>query len=76
MIFGLIAYGLAAWRFPEGYPGHSTAGYVTAGVLTAVVFFLSLLAHELSHALVARRNGQDVEGITLWLLGEIGRAHV
>lgn len=75
MIFGLIAYGLAAWRFPEGYPGHSTAGYVTAGVLTAVVFFLSLLAHELSHALVARRNGQDVEGITLWLLGGVARLH-
>lgn len=73
VIFGLIAYGLAAWRFPNAYPGHSTAGYVTAGMLTAVVFFVSLLAHELSHALVARRNGQEVEGITLWLLGGVAR---
>lgn len=75
VIFGLIAYGLAAWRFPQAYSGHSTAAYVTAGLLTAVVFFASLLAHELSHALVARRNGQEVEGITLWLLGGVARLH-
>ena len=33
----------------------------------------SLLAHELAHSLVARRNGVRVDGITLWLLGGVSR---
>lgn len=73
VIFGLIAYGLSAERFPDAYPGRSTFAYVVAGLLAAGVFFLSLLAHELSHALVARRGGQQVEGITLWLFGGVAR---
>lgn len=75
VIFGLITYGLTAERFPTVYPGRSTAAYLAAGLLAAVVFFASLLAHELSHALVARRNGQQVEGITLWLFGGVARLH-
>ena len=54
MIFALLAWGLAASRFPAAYPHYGTAAYVAAGLLTAVAFFASLLAHELSHALVAR----------------------
>jgi Zn-dependent protease len=37
------------------------------------VFFLALLAHEVSHAMVALRNGLPVEGITLWLFGGVAR---
>jgi Zn-dependent protease/predicted transcriptional regulator len=44
-----------------------------AGVIAALVFFLGLLAHELSHAVLARRNGLVVEGITLWLFGGVAR---
>ena len=73
VIFALIAWGLAASRFPAVYPEYGTGAYVTAAVLTAVVFFASLLAHEMSHALVARRNGLGVEDITLWLFGGVAR---
>jgi Zn-dependent protease/CBS domain-containing protein len=38
-----------------------------------VAYIASLLAHELAHSLVARRNGVEVEGITLWLLGGVSR---
>src|SRR5215472_13935321 len=73
VIFGLIAYGLAAGRFPTAYPGRSWWAYAEAGVSAALVFFAGLLAHEVSHALVARRNGQTVEDITLWLFGGVAR---
>ncbi|MGH3967911.1 MAG: site-2 protease family protein, partial [Mycobacterium sp.] len=38
-----------------------------------VLFVLSLLAHEMAHAIVAQRNGIEVDGITLWLLGGVAR---
>lgn len=52
-------------------PGRSTAVYAAAGLITAVVFLVSLVAHEVSHAVVARRNGLGVDRITLWLFGGV-----
>ncbi len=40
-----------------------------------MVFLLSLLAHEISHMLVARRHGVGGDEITLWLLGGAARLH-
>ena len=57
----------------RGFVSRSTLAYVVAGGVTAAVFLLSLLAHEISHAIVARRNELQVEGITLWLLGGVAR---
>ena len=73
LIVALLAYGLAVGEFPAAAPRHPVAEYVVAAVLTAVAFVGSLLAHELAHSLVARRNGLKVEGITLWLLGGVSR---
>ncbi|MEU5941738.1 site-2 protease family protein [Micromonospora sp. NPDC047548] len=71
VIFLLIAWALAANQFPRSYPGRPTWEYVLAGLAAAVVFFLGLLAHEVSHAVIAKRNGLQVEGITLWLFGGV-----
>ncbi|WP_433686914.1 site-2 protease family protein [Micromonospora carbonacea] len=71
VIFALIAWGLAGSQFPRSYPGRPTWAYVLAGLSAAVVFFLGLLAHEVSHAVVAKRNGLEVSGITLWLFGGV-----
>lgn len=71
VIFLLITIGLAFGRFPILQPDLSPATYLTAGLVAGVIFFLSLLAHELSHAMVARRNGVEVDGITLWLFGGV-----
>ena len=72
-IVALLAYGLAAGQFPAEVPRHPVAEYIVAGVVTAVAYIGSLLAHELAHSLVARRNGIKVEDITLWLLGGVSR---
>nr|WP_237693991.1 site-2 protease family protein [Streptomyces sp. SID2888] len=72
-IFAIIAFGLAQGRLPQTYPGRGWAVYWAAGLCTAVVFFASLLAHELAHAVVARRNGVGVDDIVLWLLGGAAR---
>ena len=73
LIAWLIAWGLAAQMLPAQVPGLSPISYWLAGTVVAVLFFASLLAHELAHAIVARREGQTVEGITLWLLGGVAR---
>jgi Zn-dependent protease/CBS domain-containing protein len=72
-VFVLVAWGLAGGVLPQDEPGRSATAYWASGLATAVLFFLCLLAHELSHALVARRNGLTVSGITLWLLGGVAR---
>jgi Zn-dependent protease/CBS domain-containing protein len=73
IIFAVIAWGLAAGRFPASYPGNPTWAYIAAGVGAALVFFAGLLAHEVSHAVLAKRNGVSVEGITLWLFGGVAQ---
>jgi Zn-dependent protease len=73
VVFTLLAYGLAAERLPQSYKGLHPVIYVVGGLVTAAAFLASLLAHELAHAIVARRNGLTVEGITLWLLGGVAR---
>lgn len=71
VIFALIAVGLAAWEFPAVNPHQATATYAVAAVLTTVVYFASLLAHEVAHSLVARHYGLTVKSITLWLFGGV-----
>ncbi|KUJ67126.1 peptidase M50 [Streptomyces albus subsp. albus] len=72
VVFVLIALGLGQ-RLPDSHPGYPRPVYWAAGLATAVVFFCSLLAHELAHSVVARRNGVDVDDIVLWLLGGAAR---
>lgn len=73
VIFVLILLGLAGGNFREAHPDRPLWQYLLASTVTAVFFLLSLLAHEISHALVARRNGVAVDDITLWLLGGLAR---
>jgi Zn-dependent protease/CBS domain-containing protein len=68
---GLFVILLATATLPEAHPGDTRTAYWLVASGTAVVFFLSLLAHELAHALVARGYGMQVNRITLWLLGGV-----
>jgi Zn-dependent protease/CBS domain-containing protein len=73
VVFALIVWTLATGIFPSTNPGLSDGTYVAMAVVAAVVFFCSLLAHELGHALQARREGMEIDGITLWLFGGVAR---
>jgi Zn-dependent protease/CBS domain-containing protein len=74
LIFLLIAWSLAVGYFPRGVPDQHPIGYAIAGVLAALLFFASLLLHELAHSLVARAYGFSVPTITLFLFG--GASHM
>lgn len=73
LIAGLYTVTLATNRFPIEEPGLGRSQYWIAGVVGALLFFASLLAHEIGHALVAQREGLKVTGISLWLFGGLTR---
>jgi Zn-dependent protease len=60
------------YRLPRrNYPEWTDPQRWVAGALIAGVFFLSILAHELSHAVVSNRNGLPVKTITLFVFGGV-----
>jgi Zn-dependent protease len=73
VVFGLLVWSLAQSVFPSANPGLSTATYAVMSIVAALAFFASLLLHELGHAVVARREGVELDGITLWLFGGVAR---
>ncbi|MCU1456315.1 MAG: site-2 protease family protein [Actinomycetia bacterium] len=73
VVAALVSWSLASGQLPAAVPGSSSGAYWLAGILAAGLFFVSILAHEMSHAVVAQRVGMRVEGITLWLLGGVSK---
>src|SRR3954464_8861642 len=73
LILGLVVLSLAAGVFPSANPGLGTATYIAMGIVAAVLFFGSILLHEVAHAVQARREGMEISGITLWLLGGVAQ---
>ena len=73
IVFVLIVWTLAGQILPSVVPGQQQSAYWLVSVLAVVLFYVSLLSHEMGHALVARRLGVKVDGITLWLFGGVAR---
>lgn len=69
----LVGAGLARNRLPLDAPGYSSATYDTVGAATAIGLILAVLLHEFGHAVVARRAGMAVDGITLSWMGGMTR---
>jgi len=70
VLLALIAWSLATGFLPFGWPGHSGTTYWLVALAAAGLFLGSLVAHELSHAITARRAaGVEVEEISFALFG-------
>jgi len=73
VIFGVVTYSLVAGQFPAQYPFWSMQTYVVVGVITSLLFFSSVIVHELSHSIVARFIGLPVKSITLFIFGGVAQ---
>jgi len=73
VIFFLILGTFTGVVFPAYVPGLGRQVYLLMGTAGTILFFLSLLAHELAHAFIARWKGIEVEGITLFIFGGMAR---
>lgn len=64
----LVSYSLYV-RYATVYPNLRTSASITLGIATAILFFGSVLTHELSHSLMAKARDIPVKGITLFMFG-------
>lgn len=76
LIFFLILWSLTESLFPANYPELSEIAYLIMGIVGTLLFFTSLVAHELAHSLVAKAKGIPVEGITLFVFGGVSRTRM
>ena len=67
----LVPWSLAKGFFPVTYPGLESQVYWGMGIVGAAGLFASLIVHEFSHCLVARRYGIRIHGIRLFLFGGV-----
>jgi Zn-dependent protease/CBS domain-containing protein len=73
VIFALVTYTLASGYFPVYYPDFDpTTRWVSSSAI-ALLFFVSVLLHELSHSLVSLKLGMPVKSITLFIFGGIAQ---
>lgn len=73
IIFVLVALTLSFTYFPGQFPGRAPWVNTVSGVITAILFFASIVVHELSHSLVARTGGIKVEKVTLFVFGGVAQ---
>jgi Zn-dependent protease len=73
IVFALVTLSLATAYFPSRYPDWGVVGYWGIGLLTSLLFFASVLVHELAHSVVALAWGIPVKSITLFIFGGVAR---
>ena len=73
IVFALISISLSSGYFPSEYPDLNGFTNLSLGMLTSILFFGSVLAHELGHSFVALREKIPVKGITLFVFGGVAQ---
>jgi len=72
-IFALVTWALSTNYFPGVYPEWSLAAYIITSIITSLMFFGSVLLHELMHSVVATKSGIAVKSITLFIFGGVSQ---
>lgn len=72
IIFFLITLSLTT-RFASAHPHWTLAEHYTVGIGTSLLFFASILLHELAHSFVALARGIPVRAITLFVFGGVAQ---
>ncbi len=73
IIFGLIVWTLSTGYFPAQSPGLPPSSYWVKGLVASLLLFVSILLHELGHAVIGRRHGLRTRSITLFIFGGVAQ---
>jgi Zn-dependent protease len=73
LVLLLIAWSLADGYMPAHYPGLGIVTYSAIGIVSAIILFVSVFLHELSHSYIAKKNGLPIAGITLFFFGGVSQ---
>ena len=71
LVLVLIAWSLAEGYMPQHYPGLGVTTYWAIGIISAIILFVSVFLHELSHSYIAKKNGLPIARITLFFFGGV-----
>jgi len=71
LVVALVVWSLADGVFPDTNPGLADGTYLAMAIVATLLFFASILLHELGHAVQAQREGIAIGGITLWVFGGV-----
>jgi len=71
IILFLVVWSLAEGLFPNYFPDLNIRTYWLMGLFGAIGLFISIIIHEFSHSLIARKYGLQIKGITLFIFGGV-----
>ena len=71
LVLLLIAWSLAEGYMPQHYPSLGVITYWAIGIVSAIILFVSVFLHELSHSYIAKKNGLPIKRITLFFFGGV-----
>jgi Zn-dependent protease/predicted transcriptional regulator len=73
LTFGFFILILAVRVYPDIFPDSGAWLYWVMAVVSGVLFFASILTHEMAHSLIAKAYGIPVKGITLFIFGGVSQ---